>query len=68
MRPSLGPLSTFASPWEAWRDPIVMPRSRVVMAQIHQVDDDPAGALQLLDEAEAAYVSEFFPDVRRSRH
>ena len=39
-------------------------RSRVVRARISQAEQDPAGALRLLDEAEAVYVGEFSPDVR----
>jgi LuxR family maltose regulon positive regulatory protein len=39
-------------------------RSRVVSARICQAEQDPAGALRLLDEAEAVYVAEFSPDVR----
>jgi LuxR family maltose regulon positive regulatory protein len=39
-------------------------RSLVVEAGIRQADGDPVQAVQLLDEAEAAYVGEFSPDVR----
>jgi LuxR family maltose regulon positive regulatory protein len=39
-------------------------RWRVAMARIRQAEGDPDGALDLLDEAERRYVSDFFPDVR----
>ncbi len=39
-------------------------RSRVAMARILQARGDLGGALDLLDEAERVYVSDFFPNVR----
>jgi len=36
----------------------------VAMARIRQVQGDPDGALDLLDEAERLYMSDFFPNVR----
>jgi LuxR family maltose regulon positive regulatory protein len=39
-------------------------RWRVAMARIRQAEGDLAGALDLLDEAERLYVSDFFPNVR----
>jgi LuxR family transcriptional regulator, maltose regulon positive regulatory protein len=39
-------------------------RSRVAMARVHEVEGDPDGALDLLDEAERVYVSDYFPNVR----
>jgi ATP/maltotriose-dependent transcriptional regulator MalT len=39
-------------------------RWRVAMARIHQAEGDLGGALDLLDEAERLYVSDFFPNVR----
>jgi LuxR family transcriptional regulator, maltose regulon positive regulatory protein len=39
-------------------------RWRVAMAQIRQAEGDLAGALDLLNEAERRYVSDFFPNVR----
>jgi LuxR family maltose regulon positive regulatory protein len=39
-------------------------RWRVAMARIREAEGDLAGALELLDEAERRYVSDFFPDVR----
>ncbi|MCB0213469.1 MAG: helix-turn-helix transcriptional regulator, partial [Anaerolineae bacterium] len=38
-------------------------RWRVAMARIRVAQGDPAGALDLLDEAERLYVSDFFPNV-----
>ena len=39
-------------------------RWRVAMARIRQAEGDLDGALDLLDEAERLYVSDFFPNVR----
>jgi LuxR family maltose regulon positive regulatory protein len=39
-------------------------RWRVAMARVRQVDGDLGGALQLLDDAERLYTSDFSPDVR----
>jgi LuxR family maltose regulon positive regulatory protein len=39
-------------------------RWRVAMARIRQAEGDPAGALDLLSEAERLYVGDFFPNVR----
>jgi LuxR family maltose regulon positive regulatory protein len=39
-------------------------RWRVAMARVRQVGGDPEGALDLLDEAERLYASDFSPDVR----
>jgi LuxR family maltose regulon positive regulatory protein len=39
-------------------------RWRVAMARIREVKGNLEGALELLDEAERLYVSDFFPDVR----
>jgi LuxR family transcriptional regulator, maltose regulon positive regulatory protein len=39
-------------------------RWRVAMARVRQADGDLAGALDLLDEAERVYTSDFFPNVR----
>jgi LuxR family transcriptional regulator, maltose regulon positive regulatory protein len=39
-------------------------RWRVAMARILEAQGDPDGALDLLDEAERLYVSDFFPNVR----
>jgi LuxR family maltose regulon positive regulatory protein len=39
-------------------------RWRVAMARIRQAEGDLAGALDLLNEAERLYVSDFFPNVR----
>ncbi len=39
-------------------------RSRVAAARIRQAEGDLDGALELLDEAERLYVSDFSPDVR----
>jgi LuxR family maltose regulon positive regulatory protein len=39
-------------------------RSRVAAARIRQAQGDPDGALELLDEAERLYASDFSPDVR----
>src|SRR6266545_633625 len=39
-------------------------RWRVAMGRIRQAEGDLAGAIELLDEAERRYVSDFFPDVR----
>ena len=39
-------------------------RRRVAQALVRLAEGDPAAALQLLDEAEGAYVGEFSPDVR----
>lgn len=39
-------------------------RWRIDMARIRQAEGDADGALGLLDEAEARYVSEYYPDVR----
>ena len=39
-------------------------RWRVAMAGIRQAEGDPGGALDLLNEAERLYVSDFFPNVR----
>ena len=36
----------------------------VAMARVHEVEGDPSGALELLEEAERLYVSDFFPNVR----
>jgi LuxR family transcriptional regulator, maltose regulon positive regulatory protein len=38
-------------------------RSRVAMARLRQASGDLAGAVDLLDEAERLYTSDFFPDV-----
>jgi len=39
-------------------------RWRVTMARLHQLDRDPAGALDLLAEAERVYNTDFSPDVQ----
>ena len=39
-------------------------RWRVAMARIRQAEGDPAGALELLDEAERVYAGDFSPNVR----
>jgi LuxR family maltose regulon positive regulatory protein len=39
-------------------------RWRVAMARIRQAEGDPAGALDLLNEAERLYTGDFFPNVR----
>jgi LuxR family maltose regulon positive regulatory protein len=39
-------------------------RWRVAMARIREAEGDPDGALELLDEAERRYVSDFYPNVR----
>ena len=39
-------------------------RWRVAMARIRQAEGDPAGALDLLNEAERLYAGDFFPNVR----
>ncbi|MDX6258558.1 MAG: hypothetical protein QOH84_246 [Kribbellaceae bacterium] len=39
-------------------------RRRVAMARIRAAEGDFAAALQLLDEAESVYVSDYFPNVR----
>jgi LuxR family maltose regulon positive regulatory protein len=39
-------------------------RWRVAMARIRQAEGDLAGALDLLNEAERLYVSDFFPNIR----
>jgi LuxR family transcriptional regulator, maltose regulon positive regulatory protein len=39
-------------------------RRRVAMARVAQAEGNLAGALDLLDEAERCYVSDFFPNVR----
>jgi LuxR family maltose regulon positive regulatory protein len=39
-------------------------RWRVAMARMREAEGDLAGALELLDEAERRYVSDFFPNVR----
>jgi LuxR family transcriptional regulator, maltose regulon positive regulatory protein len=39
-------------------------RSRVAMARIRKTEGDLGGALDLLNEAERSYVSDFFPNVR----
>ncbi len=39
-------------------------RWRVAMARVREAEGDLAGAIELLDEAERRYVSDFFPDVR----
>ena len=39
-------------------------RWRVAMAGLRQAEGDPGGALDLLNEAERLYVSDFFPNVR----
>ena len=39
-------------------------RWRVAMARIREAEGDLGGALDLLDEAERVYVSDFFPNVR----
>ncbi len=39
-------------------------RSRVAMARVREAEGDLGGALDLLDEAERLYVSDFFPNVR----
>ena len=39
-------------------------RWRVAMARIRQAEGDPAGAVELLDEAEQLYAGDFSPDVR----
>jgi LuxR family maltose regulon positive regulatory protein len=39
-------------------------RSRVAMARIREAEGDLGGALDLLNEAERLYVSDFFPNVR----
>ncbi len=39
-------------------------RWRVATARVRAAEGDPEGALELIDEAERFYVSDFFPDVR----
>jgi LuxR family maltose regulon positive regulatory protein len=39
-------------------------RRRVAMARIQEAQGDYAAALQLLDEAESVYISDYFPNVR----
>jgi len=39
-------------------------RWRIAMARIRRAEGDAGGALSLLDEAHARYVSEYYPDVR----
>ena len=39
-------------------------RSRVAMARVQEADGDLDGALELLDEAERLYASDYYPDVR----
>ena len=39
-------------------------RWRIAMASLREVEGDPEGALDLLDEAERLYVSDFFPNIR----
>src|SRR6266508_1049609 len=39
-------------------------RWRVAMARVGEAEGDLAGAIELIDEAERRYVSDFFPDVR----
>jgi LuxR family transcriptional regulator, maltose regulon positive regulatory protein len=39
-------------------------RWRVAMARVRETEGDPRGALDLLNEAERLYVSDFFPNVR----
>ena len=39
-------------------------RWRVAMARVAQAEGNLAGALELLNEAERHYVSDFFPNVR----
>jgi LuxR family maltose regulon positive regulatory protein len=39
-------------------------RWRVAMARIRQAEGDPGGALDLLNQAERLYVSDYFPNVR----
>jgi LuxR family maltose regulon positive regulatory protein len=39
-------------------------RWRVAMARIHEAEGDLNGALDLLDEAEAQFMSDFSPNVR----
>ena len=39
-------------------------RRRVAMARLREAQGDPDGALELLDEAERRYVSDFYPNVR----
>ena len=39
-------------------------RWRVAMARVRQAEGDLGGALDLLNEAERLYVSDFFPNVR----
>ena len=39
-------------------------RWRVAMSRVREADDDPAGALILLDEAQRAYIGDFSPNVR----
>ncbi|MBK9715138.1 MAG: helix-turn-helix transcriptional regulator [Kouleothrix sp.] len=39
-------------------------RWRVAMARVRAAEGDPDGALELLDEAERLYVSDFFPNLR----
>jgi LuxR family maltose regulon positive regulatory protein len=39
-------------------------RWRVAMARLHEAEGDLDGALELLEDAEQRYVSDFFPDVR----
>ena len=39
-------------------------RWRIAMASLREVEGDPEGALDLLDEAERRYVSDFFPNIR----
>lgn len=48
-------------------DPAALPqnryRQRVALARLRHIEGDPAGALELLDEAERLYVSDYFPEV-----
>ena len=39
-------------------------RSRVAMARVQEADGDLEGAVELLDEAERLYASDYYPDVR----
>ncbi len=39
-------------------------RWRLATARLREAEDDPAASLDLLDEAEHAYVSDFYPNVR----
>ncbi|WP_307427568.1 LuxR C-terminal-related transcriptional regulator [Pseudarthrobacter defluvii] len=51
----LGPLSELPQNLYRWR---------VAMARIREAEGDPAGALDLLAEADRLYVSDYFPNVR----